>query len=192
MTRLRSPDVPGQSASDLYPGTVPEPRWLTADEQLSWRAFLSASLLLHEQLGRDMQRLHGLTNADYEILVRLSESPQRRLRMTDLAESTWSSKSRLSHQITRMEQAGLVRREPCSSDRRGFFAVLTDTGWERLVAAAPDHVASVREHLVDVLTPEQFQQLGDSCRLVAERLLPPDSPERQAWAAPRSEETAAP
>jgi DNA-binding MarR family transcriptional regulator len=157
---------------------VPEPRWLSQDEQRSWRAFLSASLLLHERLGRDMQRLHGLTSADYEILVRLSEAPDRRLRMTDLAESTWSSKSRLSHQITRMEEAGLVRREPCSSDRRGFFAVLTEQGWQRLVAAAPDHVASVREHLVDVLDPQQFQQLGDACGVVAEHLLPPDSPDR--------------
>jgi DNA-binding MarR family transcriptional regulator len=161
---------------------VPEPRWLSEDEQRSWRAFLSGTLLLHEQLGRDMQRLHGLTSADYEILVRLSEAPQRRLRMTDLAESTLSSKSRLSHQITRMEQAGLVRREPCSSDRRGFFAVMTDQGWQRLVAAAPDHVASVREHLVDVLTPEQFRQLGEACRVIAGHLLPPGSPDRERFA----------
>ncbi len=149
-----------------------EPRWLSAEEQASWRAYLTASLLLHEQLGRDLQRSHGLTMADYEILVRLSESPERRLRMTELAQVTLSSKSRLSHQITRMESAGLVRRQECTDDRRGFFAVLTDEGLRRLVAAAPSHVASVREHLVDRLTPEQFAQLGASLQVVADHLMP--------------------
>jgi DNA-binding MarR family transcriptional regulator len=143
---------------------------LSEDEQRSWRAFLAVQLLLPDQLGRDLQRQHGLTHADYEILVQLSESPGRRRRMSDLAQATLSSKSRLSHQISRMEEAGLVARTPCTQDRRGFWAELTDAGWKTLVAAAPDHVASVRAHLVDLLTPEQFAQLGATCAIVADHL----------------------
>ena len=147
-----------------------EPRWLSEDEQRSWRAFLSVNLLLFDQLGREMQRQHGLTNADYEILVNLSEAPDRRLRMSELAGRTLSSRSRLSHQVARMEAAGLVERTPCAQDRRGFWANLTETGWKTLVEAAPDHVAGVRAHLVDAMTPEQFSQLGQACQVVADRL----------------------
>ncbi len=135
-------------------------RWLTENEQHSWRAWLSANLLLQDRLGRDLQEEAGLTNADYEIMVRLSESPQRRVRMSDLASMTLSSRSRLSHQIDRMEKAGYVRREECADDRRGFFAVLTEQGWDKLVASAPMHVASVRRRIVDALTPEEFAELG--------------------------------
>ena len=145
-------------------------RWLTEDEQRNWRAWLAASVLLHDRLTRELQAQHGLTMADYEILVRLSEADERRMRMSDLAEKTLSSRSRLSHQIDRMEKAGLVGRQLCSDDRRGAFAVLTDHGWDTLVAAAPDHVASVRTHLVDVLTPQEFSELGSACRQVAEHL----------------------
>jgi len=145
-------------------------RWLTEDEQSSWRAWLSASLLLQDRLNSDLQAEQGLSMADYEILVRLSESPERRLRMSTLADTTLSSRSRLSHQIDRMEKAGLVERQSCSDDRRGAYAVLTDTGWKALVAAAPDHVAAVLEHLVDQLTPQEFAALGSACRKVADHL----------------------
>ncbi len=145
-------------------------RWLTDDEQRSWRAWLSASQLLNDRLSRELQEQHGLTTADYEILVRLSEVPDRRMRMSDLAAVTLSSRSRLSHQIDRMEKAGLVDREVCDSDRRGAFAVLTEQGWQTLVAAAPDHVTSVRVHLVDQLTREEFAALGAACRKVADHL----------------------
>ncbi len=134
--------------------------WLSEAEQVSWRAWLSANLLVPDRLGRDLQAEAGLTLADYEILVRLSEAPERRVRMSDLASQTLSSRSRLSHQIDRMEKARYVRREECEDDRRGFYAVLTDHGWDTLVAAAPIHVASVRRRLVDVLTQEEFAQLG--------------------------------
>lgn len=144
--------------------------WLSPDEQRSWRAWLSASTLLADQLNRELQSQRGLTGADYEILVRLSESPDRRMRMSDLAASTLASRSRLSHQIDRMVDAGLVTRETCSEDRRGSFAALTDIGWETLVQAAPDHVASVRAHLVDVLTPDEFAALGRACQKVSDRL----------------------
>lgn len=145
-------------------------RWLSAEEQSHWRAWLAASLLLNDRLSRDLQEQHSLTIADYEILVNLSEAPERRLRMSDLAERTLSSRSRLSHQIDRMTKAGLVEREACTDDRRGSFTVLTDHGWDVLVAAAPDHVESVRRHLLDVLTPEEFGALGRASAKVADGL----------------------
>ncbi len=144
--------------------------WLTQDEQKSWRAWLSASRLLTEQLSRELSEKHGLTIADYVILVQLSESPERRVRMSDLAEQTLASRSRLSHQIDQMERKGLVSREACSDDRRGYFAVLTDAGWDAIVAAAPDHVAGVRAHLVDLLGPANFSALGKACAKVTEHL----------------------
>jgi DNA-binding MarR family transcriptional regulator len=153
---------------------VADTRWLSEDEQVSWRAYLTSSLLLHDRLNRELQASYGLTMADYEILVRLSEAPLRRIRMTELAQLVLSSKSRLSHQITRMEHAGLVRRQECDDDRRGFFAVLTEEGWQRLVAAAPTHVEGVRRHLVDQMTPAQFHALGQACTKVADHLLATD------------------
>ena len=145
-------------------------QWLTADQQQSWRAWIAAQNLREQGGGRDLQCESGLTLPDYEILVRLSESPDRRIRMSDLAERTLASRSRLSHQVDRMEKAGLVSRESCADDRRGSFAVLTTKGWESLVAAAPAHVNSVRTHLVDVLTPEEFEALGSMCAKVNEHL----------------------
>jgi DNA-binding MarR family transcriptional regulator len=145
-------------------------RWLTEDEQRLWRGWLAASMLLPERLNRDLQEQHGLTGTDYQVLVELSESPERRMRMSTLAERTQLSRSRLSHQIDRMTRAGLVTRQECAQDGRGMFAVLTEQGWETIVAAAPDHVESVRRHLVDQLTPEQFQAFGEACITVADAL----------------------
>jgi DNA-binding MarR family transcriptional regulator len=145
-------------------------KWLTPQEQQAWRAWLDASRLLNAELSRELNESHGLSLADYEILVQLSEADDRRMRLSELADRTFSSRSRLSHQIDRMEKAGLVAREACTGDARGFWAVLTDTGWKKIVAAAPDHVADVRRHLVDQLTPVEFQQLGNSCRIVVNHL----------------------
>ncbi len=145
-------------------------RWLTAEEQVHWRSWLTATSLLPDRLGRDLQETHGMTLADYEILVRLSESPDRRLRMSELAGKTLASRSRLTHQIDRMERAGLVTREVCTDDGRGLNCVMTDKGWELLVAAAPDHVESVRRTIVDVLTPEEFRVLGEASRKLVEAL----------------------
>jgi DNA-binding MarR family transcriptional regulator len=149
--------------------------WLTEEEQRSWRAWLAASLLLQDRLNRELHEQHGLTMADYEILVRLSEVPERRMRMSDLAEVTLSSRSRLSHQIDRMEKAGFVERQLCADDRRGSFAVLTDHGWQVLVAVAPDHVTSVRAHLVDQLTAKEFAALGGACQKVVDHLAVPET-----------------
>jgi DNA-binding MarR family transcriptional regulator len=112
-----------------------------------------------ETLDRELQRDAGMPHAYYEILVRLSETPDRRLRMSDLAEATGSSRSRLSHAAVRLEAAGWIRREDCPTDRRGQVAVLTDSGFATLAAAAPGHVTGVRRHLFDALNPAQVDQL---------------------------------
>jgi DNA-binding MarR family transcriptional regulator len=148
-------------------------RWLSDDEQVSWRAWIAASLLLPDRLSRDLQEQAGISLPDYEILVYLSEAPGKRLRMSELADRTLSSRSRLSHQVDRLTDAGLVDRQPCSDDRRGYFAVLTPQGWDFLVKTAPVHVESVREHLVDVLTPEEFAEFGRLCAKVADQILAP-------------------
>ncbi|SDN19006.1 MarR family winged helix-turn-helix transcriptional regulator [Actinacidiphila guanduensis] len=143
--------------------------WLSEDEQRAWRIHLDVSRLLMHQLERDLQPF-GLTNNDYEILVNLSEAEDRRMRMSDLARSTLQSKSRLSHQITRMESAGLVRRENCDTDRRGLFAVLTEQGWATMREVAPRHVASVRAHFIDLMTPEALAAYGEALTPVAAHL----------------------
>ncbi|MEV4947238.1 MarR family transcriptional regulator [Streptomyces sp. NPDC053755] len=143
--------------------------WLTDAEQCAWRTYLDVNRMLTYQLEKDLQPF-GLTMNDYEILVNLSESADRRLRMSDLAAATLQSKSRLSHQITRMETAGLVRRENCESDRRGLFAVLTDHGMDTMGKVAPHHVDSVRRHFIDQLSPEALADLHESLKPVADQL----------------------
>ncbi|MCZ7438855.1 MarR family transcriptional regulator [Micromonospora sp. WMMC241] len=145
-------------------------RWLDPDEQRTWRAFLTASRALMETLDRELQRDAGMPHAYYEILVRLSEAPGRRLRMSDLADATGSSRSRLSHAAARLEAAGWIRREDCPTDRRGQLAVLTDEGFTTLAAAAPGHVEGVRRHLFDALSPAQVDQLRRISETLADHL----------------------
>ncbi len=145
-------------------------RWLSEGEQQSWRAWLDMSRLLPDRLSRDLNSEHGLSIADYEILVQLSENLDRRIRMSELADRTLSSRSRLTHQCDRLTKRGLMTREPCADDGRGSWAVLTQEGWEKIVTAAPDHVESVREHLVDLLTTSEFEELGRLSRKVSEHL----------------------
>jgi DNA-binding MarR family transcriptional regulator len=145
-------------------------RWLTKEQQVHWRSWLTASTVLPEQLSRELQESHGLTITDYEILVRLSETENKSIRMSDLASLTLLSRSRLSHQIDRMEAAGLVSREVCPDDRRGQLAVLTNAGMKALVAAAPDHVEGVRKHFVDVLTDAEYKALGNALKKIADHL----------------------
>jgi DNA-binding MarR family transcriptional regulator len=147
-------------------------RWLDAEEQRAWRAFLSATQLLNAQLDRELQRDSGIPHAYYEILVRLSEAPGRVLRMSELAQAAESSRSRLSHAVARLEEAGWVRRESCPTDRRGALARLTDDGFAALEAAAPAHVESVRRHLFDRLSTEQVRQLGEISEAVLAGLRP--------------------
>ncbi len=148
-------------------GVSGEARWLDAEEMRAWRAYVIGKQLLDSQLNRDLQEEHRLALADYELLVRLSEAPGGQVRMSTLAEQVGSSKSRISHQIGRMEQAGLVRRQECPGDRRGVFAVLTSAGLAVLRSAAPTHVRGVRDNLVDLLSAEERLMLAE----VFERVL---------------------
>jgi DNA-binding MarR family transcriptional regulator len=150
-------------------GTEEDPRWLSAEEQQAWRATVHLSQLLMRQLDRDLTA-HGLNGHDYEILVELSEAPDTRLRMTDLADATSQSRSRLSHQISRMESRGLVRRDNCEGDKRGTFAVLTDEGAAAIRRVAPDHVEHVRRHFIDRLTPRQLEEVTDAFTPVVDYL----------------------
>jgi DNA-binding MarR family transcriptional regulator len=136
-----------------------EPRWLDADEQRTWRSFMGATRLLFDALDRELQRDAGLPHAYYEILVRLSEAPCRTLRMSELADASLSSRSRLSHAVARLQELGWVRRERSPDDRRGQLAVLTEEGFAALAAAAPGHVEGVRRHLFDPLSPTEVAQL---------------------------------
>ncbi|MFG1829320.1 MarR family winged helix-turn-helix transcriptional regulator [Micromonospora chersina] len=145
-------------------------RWLDPDEQRTWRAFLTASRALMDTLDRELQRDAGMPHAYYEILVRLSEAPDRRLRMSELADATGSSRSRLSHAAARLEAAGWIRREDCPTDRRGQLAVLTDAGFATLAATAPGHVDGVRRHLFDALSPAQVDQLRRISETLADHL----------------------
>src|SRR3954464_3737240 len=122
----------------------PEVRWLAPGEQEVWRAFLDVSRLLFEQLNRQLSDETGMSLAEYEILVQLSEAPDRRLRMSEVADRVVSSRSRITHTVGRLEDRGLVAREPCAADGRGVGCVLTDGGFPRLEGAAPGHVEMVR------------------------------------------------
>jgi len=140
---------------------VPDTRWLDEEEQRTWRSFISASRLFWDRVERQLQQGAGIPHAYYEILVRLSEAPERTLRMSQLASNSLSSRSRLSHAVARMEESGWIRRLPFAADRRGALAQLTDEGMARLEAAAPGHVEEVRSLLFDALTPAQVSALRE-------------------------------
>jgi DNA-binding MarR family transcriptional regulator len=146
-------------------------QWLSADEQCAWRAYLEATQRLFEQLDRELEREVGMPLAYYQILAMLSEAPARTLRMSDLAAQTWSSRSRLSHAVDRLEEKGWVERLSCPSDKRGAYAVLTDAGLRVLEAAAPSHVSSVRRLVFDRLAPGDLEALARISRKIAERVV---------------------
>ncbi|MGH3824058.1 MAG: MarR family winged helix-turn-helix transcriptional regulator [Pseudonocardiaceae bacterium] len=150
-----------------------EPRWLNAEERRAWWAYVIGKQLLDIQLNRDLQEEHQLALADYGLLVRMSEAPDGRVRMSTLAEQVAASKSRISHQIARMEQAGLVQRQECPGDRRGVFAVITSRGQEVLRTAAPTHVRGVRDNLVDLLSAEERLVLAEVFERVIKHLRGP-------------------
>lgn len=148
-----------------------DPQWLDAAQQRNWRAFIDGSLRLAEALEHDLKTRHGLSMAEYEIMVQLSEAPERTMRMAELAARASQSRSRLSHTVTRLERAGLVERSSCSDDRRGVLATLTEKGFDALAAAAPSHVAVVRDLFVDVVDPEDLTAIGRAFRAVKARLV---------------------
>jgi DNA-binding MarR family transcriptional regulator len=149
---------------------VAEPRWLDDVEDRAWRGYRRMRALLDLQLSRDLADDSSFSDADYDVLSYVSECDERRARLTDLAARMLWSKSRLSHQITRMQHRGLVDREEHPLDGRGTVVVLTDRGWDAIRTAAPSHVASVRRHFIDQLSREQVKVLGDIAEVVTRHL----------------------
>jgi DNA-binding MarR family transcriptional regulator len=149
-------------------------RWLNADEQQSWRAFLDATTLLFGALERELQQESQMPMSYYEVMVQLSEAENRTMRMSELADRSQSSRSRLSHAASRLEERGWIERTPCDDDRRGQFATLTDTGFAALAAASHGHVDAVRRLMVDRLTPEDFAALGRISGVIRDGLRAPD------------------
>jgi DNA-binding MarR family transcriptional regulator len=139
------------------------PRWLSADEQAAWRQLVQLLFRLPGALDAELQRDAGISSFEYMVLSGLSEAENRTLRMSDLAVMAAGSLSRLSHVVSRLEKRGWVRREPCPGDGRFVNAVLTDDGWDKVVATAPGHVESVRRLVVDALSPQELIALGSAC-----------------------------
>ena len=136
------------------------PRWLSPAEMRAWRGFIEVVSRLNITLEADLSA-HGLTLGDYQVLVYLSENDDHRMRMTDLAEMLVLSPSGLTRRLDGLVKAGFVSRERCAEDKRVSWAVLTDSGFDRLKTVAPDHVESVRHHFIDHLTPAQIDAIGE-------------------------------
>lgn len=146
-------------------------RWLEPGQQADWRAYIVGTTLLMETLDRELRSAHGISLGEYEILVRLSESPGRTLRMAQIAESMQHSRSRVTHTVTRMEKVGLVERTASTTDKRGVDATMTQQGWDLLVAAAHTHVTGVRTHFVDLAAADDFAALGRVMNAVSDHLV---------------------
>jgi DNA-binding MarR family transcriptional regulator len=149
------------------PPSTPEPPWLSDAQQRSWRAFLGGVTVLMDNLDRELRNGHGLSLPEYEILVRLSEAPQRTMRMAELADRVALSRSRLTHTVARLEAAEILRRERCDEDGRGVQAVLTDHGLRRLEQAAETHVRGVQDHFIAHASGNELDAIG----AVMERVL---------------------
>jgi len=145
-------------------------RWLSEPEQRAWRGLLQMTTRLETQLNRELQETSGLSLADYDVLVPLSEAPQGRLRVFELASDLGWERSRLSHHLTRMQRRGLITREDCDADRRGAFVVLTGAGRSAIDQAAPAHVETVRRLVFDGLSDEQVRSLQAFTESVQRRL----------------------
>ncbi|WP_408664903.1 MarR family winged helix-turn-helix transcriptional regulator [Jatrophihabitans sp.] len=159
-------------------GDMTEPRWLSAEEQAAWRPFVDGVRALMDVLDRQLQADSNLPHSYFEVLIPLSEAEHRTLRMSELAQATRSSRSRLSHAVARLEERGWVRRLDCPTDRRGQLAQLTDAGFAVVEAAAPGHVAAVRRYLIDRLSPEQLKALGEIGQVLLASTCEADLPAR--------------
>ncbi|QRP45817.1 MarR family winged helix-turn-helix transcriptional regulator [Amycolatopsis sp. FDAARGOS 1241] len=161
-------------------------RWLTGVERDAWQAYIVASLRLRQRLHRELTDGHGVSLADYELLVCLNLSADKRVRMSELAYQLGSTKSRLSHQVSKLELTGLVRRCPDADDKRGVITELTQAGQQLLDEAAPTHLRGAREHLIDLLSPEEQAVVGAAFGRVLEHLDDLDNrrdtlTDREAW-----------
>jgi DNA-binding MarR family transcriptional regulator len=155
--------------------TAEPPRWLSADELRAWLPMGGLLLKLPAALDAQMQRDSGLSHFEYLVLASLSEAPERTRRMSALAALANGSLSRLSHVVKRLEARGWVERQACPSDGRYTNAVLTDAGWEKVLASAPGHVEAVRTLILDVLSTAELDQLGGMARRILDRLEPGDA-----------------
>jgi DNA-binding MarR family transcriptional regulator len=160
-----------------FPGTLDDMtvKWLSPEQQRAWRRYLEVGKLLPARLGHELQASSGLTVAEYEVLVNLSEAPDGRLRPYQLGAAMQWEQSRLSHQLTRMQRRGLVTREDCAGDGRGAFVVLTEAGWSAIRSAAPAHVAAVRRFVFDRLTEEETRAFDNACAKILAALASDES-----------------
>ena len=145
-------------------------RWLTEEEQRAWRGLLRMNRQLNARMNRQLQDEYGISLADYDVLVVLSEAPEGRLRVFEVTDALAWEQSRVSHQLARMQRRGLITREGCASDARGAFAVLTAAGRATIERAAPAHVAQVRQLVFDGLSHDQLTALTEVTTLVLDRL----------------------
>ena len=150
---------------------TPSTRWLDDGQQRSWRALVMGMTLLTDRLDDDLRRAFGISLTEYEILVRLSERDGRRLRMAQLADALAHSRSRVTHTVTRLENAGLVQRSSSPDDGRGVICGMTEAGWELLRAMAPVHVEGVRDHLVDLVSGADLDAVGRVMDAVCDNLV---------------------
>ncbi len=147
-----------------------EPNWLSKEEEKAWRGFVALRIGLVGHLARQLAQDSGITEAEFEVLVVVSEAPGQRIRSRDLGKALNWERSRLSHQITRMEERGMVAREQCENDARGFDVLLTKVGLKAIQAAAPAHLEGVRHCFIDLLTPAQMKTLSSIAEVVTEHL----------------------
>jgi DNA-binding MarR family transcriptional regulator len=145
-------------------------RWLTEEEQRAWRGLLRMTSQLNARMNRQLLQDYGISLADYDVLVVLSEAPEGRLRVFEVADALSWEQSRVSHQLARMQRRGLIAREGCASDARGAFAVLTEAGRAAIERAAPAHVETVRQLVFDGLTHDQLTALTEITTRVLDRL----------------------
>jgi len=146
-------------------------QWLDPSQQRDWRALVIGTTLLFDRLDDELGRAHGISLTEYEILVRLSESEGRRMRMAHLADSLAHSRSRVTHTVGRLETAGLVERIKSPEDGRGVVCAMTDRGHLLLQNVAPTHVQGVRAHLVDLVDREDLAAVGRVMNIVADHLI---------------------
>lgn len=147
-----------------------EPRWLDEQQQHAWRRLAAVMLKLPSELEAQLQRDAGMSHFEYWVIALLSEAPDGTLRLSQLAAQANASLSRLSHVVTRLEKRGWVVRRPCPDDARATLAVLTDAGFEEVVAAAPGHVEAVRHFVFDALDERDVKELGRLCEAILDRL----------------------
>jgi DNA-binding MarR family transcriptional regulator len=145
-------------------------RWLTEEEQRAWRGLLRMTAQLNARANRLLLQEYGISLADYEVLVALSEAPEGQLRVFEVADALVWEQSRVSHQLARMQRRGLITREGCATDARGAFAVLTAAARAAIERAAPAHVEQVRQLVFDELSHEQVSALTEITTRVLDRL----------------------